>query len=192
MHPGALVQPRRAGRVRRIDAELRARDPPATELAERGMKQRERDPSMRQRAPNADQPHHRRVLVLGRSGEARRRADHLVAVDRDEPERRVVARALALDVLVHTHVERVEHTAPVILERLRERRVDTVLVALAVERPDPDAVVDDRDGWLFLERDLHHPEDANTLVPERLEEPDRGVVATEAREPDRDAGRPAL
>ena len=70
-----------------------------------------------------------------------------------------------------------------ILERLGERRVHRALVAVAVERPDHDAVVDDGSRRRLVEVDPHDPERPRVRVAEPLEQLDRRVVAAEARDP---------
>src|SRR6185295_14428076 len=152
-HPGALVEACRARRVRRVDAELDPRDAAPTELGERRQEQREPDAAAAPRASDAEEPDLAGVFVLHRAVGARGDADDLVALERDEPERRVEPRALALDLVVDPPLERGELAPPVVLEGLAERLVPRALVALTVEGADRDPLVEHRRRRRLVEID---------------------------------------
>ncbi len=171
-HPGALIEPERAGVAGCIDAEPDALLAALPEAPERLAEKRRADAPP---APRSAGEEHVDPPAAVRFARADRPGGDLLPGADNAPQCRV--KALASDVVLRPRLEVARPVLPVVRERLLVRGVELDRVTLRVERKDAQPVRPLGYGWPRLELDAQLAKDAHGAVAKRFEQPASGTIS---------------
>src|SRR4029079_11198464 len=182
-HPGALVEPGRAGGILDVDTEGDRRLSGLAKPTERLPEQRQPEPTPPPCRPDPERSDEAPVAVSLRV--VPRERDDLVSRPDDRPETR--GEAARAESPLAPRVVLVHDVVPFVRERLDLRVVEHRPVAVRLEGSELDALRPDGIGLRLGDVDDHAEEASRILEPPAGEEPRRAVVAHEMRRLEHDS-----